>query len=103
MIMKKFVAASLACCAAAGSIGMALTSRAPAQGMAVFDVSNYSQNLLVAARTLSQVNNQITQLQNEAKMLANMGKHLSKIDFPQLQQLRTKMEAIDKLMGEAQG
>jgi P-type conjugative transfer protein TrbJ len=34
--------------------------------MTVFDPSNYSQNLLTAARTLEQVNNQIQSLQNEA-------------------------------------
>ena len=37
----------------------------------VFDPTNYSQNVLTAARALEEVNNQIQSLENEAKMLAN--------------------------------
>jgi P-type conjugative transfer protein TrbJ len=64
--------------AAALSIGgaAALPSPAPAQ-MAVFDTTNYAQNLLQAARALEQINNQISSLQNEAAMLRNMGKNSS--------------------------
>ncbi|MEE3154480.1 MAG: DUF4141 domain-containing protein, partial [Pseudomonadota bacterium] len=39
-----------------------LTSPAHAQ-WTVFDPSNYAQNVLTAARTLQQINNQITSLQ----------------------------------------
>ncbi|MBY8823192.1 P-type conjugative transfer protein TrbJ [Sphingomonas colocasiae] len=76
----------------------------PAQAqLAVFDPTNYAQNILTAARTLQQVNQQIQQLQNEASMLINMGKHLAKIDFPQLDALRRTLGEIDKLMGQARG
>jgi P-type conjugative transfer protein TrbJ len=34
-------------------------SSEPAQAIIVFDPSNYSQNILTAARTLEQINNQI--------------------------------------------
>src|SRR3546814_18107138 len=61
------------------------------------------QNLLTAARTLSQVNNQIRSLQNEAQMLAGQAKNLARIDFPQLDRLREKLGEIDRLMGQAQG
>lgn len=71
--------------------------------MAVFDPRNYAQNIMTAARTLQQVNQQIQQLQNEAQMLTNMGKNLSRIDFPQLDALRRKLTEIDRLMGEARG
>ena len=37
----------------------------------VFDPSNYSQNLLTAARALDQINNQIRSLENQAQMLLN--------------------------------
>jgi P-type conjugative transfer protein TrbJ len=37
----------------------------------VFDPSNFSQNILTAARSLQQINNQITSLQNQAQMLIN--------------------------------
>ena len=77
---------------------------APASAqLSVFDPSNYSQNLLTAARTLSQVNNQIRSLQNEAQMLAGQAKNLTRIDFPQLDRLREKLGEIDRLMGQAQG
>lgn len=75
----------------------------PAAAIPVFDASNYAQNLLIAARTLNQINNQIRSLQNEASMLANMSKNLSRTDFPQLQQLTQKLQAMDRLMGQAQG
>lgn len=68
----------------------------------VFDPSNYAQNVLTAARTLQQVNQQIQQLQNEAQMLANGAKNLRTIDFPQLDALRQKLTEIDRLMGRAQ-
>ncbi len=37
----------------------------------VYDPTNYAQNVLTAARTLEQINHQITSLQNEATMLIN--------------------------------
>jgi len=56
--------------------------------MHVFDPSNYSQNLLTAARTLEQVNNQILSLQNEAQMLINQARHLTSLPYSSLQQLQ---------------
>jgi P-type conjugative transfer protein TrbJ len=101
--MKKLLAIAVLGLAVLGPASLTLTSPAPAQGMAVFDATNYSQNLLTAARTLQSVNQQIQQLQNEAQMLTNMAKHLKTLDFPQLDALKQKMAEIDKLMGEAQG
>lgn len=89
-----------------GSFGMGLVmSATPAHaqfGGVVFDPSNYAQNILTAARTLQTVNQQIQQLQNEAQMLVNMGKNLTRIDFPQLDALKQKLAQIDRLMGRAQ-
>lgn len=75
----------------------------PATAVPVFDSANYSQNLLTAARTLQQINQQIQSLQNEAQLLANQQKNLSKIDFPQMAALQQRLQAIDRLMGQAQG
>jgi P-type conjugative transfer protein TrbJ len=75
----------------------------PASAIPVFDASNYAQNILTAARALSQINNQIQSLQNEAQMLINQAKNLSHIDFPQLQEIQQKLQEIDRLMGQAQG
>lgn len=68
----------------------------------VFDVSNYAQNVVQAARALEQINNQVRSLQNEASMLQNMARNLQKIDFPELSQLTSAMQRIDQLMSEAQ-
>ncbi|MGF7150105.1 P-type conjugative transfer protein TrbJ [Sphingomonas zeicaulis] len=75
----------------------------PAQALPVFDSANYAQNLLTAARTLQQINQQIQSLQNEAAMIANMDRNLERIDFPQLDQITQSLVAIDRLMREARG
>jgi len=102
---RTFLIASVFAWGVAGSLGaglMFLGMPARAQ-LTVFDPSNYSQNLLTAARTLQQVNNQIQSLQNEAQMLVNQARNLSRIDFPELRQLTDKLQQIDRLMGQAQG
>lgn len=103
-VRKLSIAAALGS-AALGSLAMGVVTAAPparAQ-ITVFDPGNYSQNILTAARTLQQINNQIRSLQNEAQMLTNQAKNLSTIDFPELQELTTRLRAIDRLMGQAQG
>ena len=102
--IRKYLIASALGAATAGSLamGLAITST-PAQAIVVFDPSNYSQNLLTAARTLQQINNQIQSLQNEATMLINQAKNLTRIDFPELQALTQTLQQIDRLMGQAQG
>lgn len=105
ILARKFLIATALGLGAAGSLAMGvLTTSQPAHAqIATFDAGNYSQNILTAARTLQQINNQIQSLQNEASMLINQAKNLSKIDFPQLQAITEKLQAIDRLMGQAQG
>jgi P-type conjugative transfer protein TrbJ len=84
--------------------GTAAIPIAPAAAqMAVFDGTNYAQNLLQAARALEAVNNQIKSLQNEAGMLRNMATNLKTLSFPQLSKLTSAMGEIDQLMAQAQG
>ncbi|WP_077148842.1 P-type conjugative transfer protein TrbJ [Sphingopyxis sp. KK2] len=97
--MNKLVLALLAASLAPAS----LVAAPAAHAIPVFDSANYSQNLLTAARTLQQINQQIQSLQNEARMIANQQKDLSRIDFPELDELRRKLGEIDRLMGQAQG
>lgn len=101
----KTLIASLSGVAIAGATAFSLTLHSePAEAqMTVFDPSNYSQNLLTAARTLTQINNQIKMLQNQAQSLINQAKNLSTINFPELQALQQTLLQIDKLMGQAQG
>jgi len=98
--MRKYVIAALLGTGAVGAIGAGVLTTAPASAqMSVFDTSNYTQNLLTAARTLQQINNQIQSLQNEAQMLAGQAKNLSRIDFPQLDQLRQNSARSTGLWG----
>lgn len=102
--VRKFLIASTLGIGSVGSLVMGLImSSTPAQAqLSVFDPGNYSQNLLTAARTLQQVNNQIQSLQNEATLLINQAKNLTRIDFPQLQAITQTLQQIDRLMGQAQ-
>ncbi|MHA6720697.1 P-type conjugative transfer protein TrbJ [Sphingomonas sp. RS6] len=100
---RKYLVASALGLGTAGSLAMALTCTQARAQFTVFDPSNYSQNLLTAARTLQQINNQIQSLQNEATMLINQAKNLTRIDFPELQALTQTLQQVDRLMGQAQG
>lgn len=101
---KHLTASALALGGAASLVvGLTLPSTPAAAQFTVFDPSNYSQNLLTAARTLQQINNQVRSLQNEAQMLVNQARNLSRIDFPQLEQITQRLQQIDRLMGQAQG
>jgi len=101
--MKRTTTSALAAIGLIGATGLfvATTSMTPdtpakAFGMTVFDPSNYAQNLLTAARSLQQINNQIKSLQNQAK-------NLKRVDFPEVQQITSTLQQIDKLMGRANG
>ncbi|MCR4266782.1 P-type conjugative transfer protein TrbJ [Nitratireductor sp. ZSWI3] len=75
----------------------------PALAITVFDPSNYAQNVLTAARSLEQINNQIQSLQNQATMLQNMARNLQRLDFSSLGQLTGALNRIDGLMIQADG
>jgi len=77
---------------------------APVQAQwVVVDPSNLAQNMLTAARTLEQINNQVRQLQNEAQMLANDARNLAGLDFSVLGQLRQTLAQTQQLLDEARG
>lgn len=71
-------------------------------GRIVFDPSNYAQNVLTAARTLEQINNQITSLQNEAQMLINMGKNLASLPYSSLAQVQSSIHRTQQFLSQAQ-
>jgi len=89
----------LSCCVLLGALLLA----APARGWIVFDPSNYAQNVLTAARTMEQINNQIRQLQNEAVMLENMAKNLENLDYSSLGSMTSALNSIGSLMTQAEG
>jgi len=75
----------------------------PARAFTVFDPYNYSQNVLTAARTLEEINNQILSLQNEAVMLQNMARNLQSLNYSSLMQMNGALGSIGALMTSAEG
>ncbi|HEN8510137.1 TPA: P-type conjugative transfer protein TrbJ [Pseudomonas aeruginosa] len=71
-------------------------------GRIVYDPTNYAQNLLTAARTLEQINNQIQSLQNEAQMLINQARNLASLPHSSLQQIQQNVKRTQQLLGQAQ-
>jgi type IV secretion system protein TrbJ len=71
--------------------------------LAVFDPTNYAQNILQATRALAQVNNQILQLQHEAQMLQNMATNLKSFNVSSLLKINSDLAAINQLMAQARG
>lgn len=84
----------------AGALGVAPVVHAQ---LVVLDPTNLTQNILTAARTLQQINNQIRQLQNEAQMLVNQARNLTGLDFSALQQLRAALAESQRLIAQGQG
>ncbi|PKP98048.1 MAG: P-type conjugative transfer protein TrbJ [Alphaproteobacteria bacterium HGW-Alphaproteobacteria-13] len=71
-------------------------------GGIVYDPTNYAQNVLTAARSLQQINNQIQQIQNQATSLINEARNLTSLPFSSLQQLQQQVQRTQQLLGEAQ-
>ncbi len=69
----------------------------------VIDVANLVQNVLTAARTLEEISNQITQIQQFVQMLQNQARNLTSLPFSIAQQLDQSVSQITSLMGQAQG
>jgi len=88
----------------AAALAIALTKPMPAHAQwAVFDASNFSQNVLTAARELQQIQNEVTSLQNEAQMLINQARNLTSLPYSSLQQLTSTIQRTQQLLSQAQG
>ena len=84
-------------------IASGVTVPAAAQiGGIVHDPRNDAQNILTAARTLEQINNQISMLQNQATSLANEARNLTSLPVSTLQELQGQVDRTRQLLGEAQ-
>ena len=75
----------------------------PAQAFVVFDPWNYGQNLLTAARSLEEIQNQIKQLTNEAQSLAKMDLNLTQLGSSIGGDLQSQMNDIKSLLDKANG
>ncbi|MGQ3035832.1 MAG: hypothetical protein ACT6QI_16810, partial [Aeromicrobium sp.] len=66
-------------------------------GGIVHDPRNYAQNILTAARTLEQINNQIKQLQNQATSLLNEARNLQSLPVSTLGELQAQIDQTKQL------
>jgi P-type conjugative transfer protein TrbJ len=81
----------------------AFTTPAQAQfASIVFDPTNYSQNVLTAARELQQINNEIQMLQNQATSLINQARNLTSLPYSSLSQIDQSITQSSSLLGQAQ-
>ncbi|MCK6413400.1 MAG: P-type conjugative transfer protein TrbJ [Azonexus sp.] len=69
----------------------------------VIDPTNLAQNILTAAHTLEQINNQIKQLQNEAQSLMNEARNLASLPFNVVNRLRANLDTTRQLISQARG
>ena len=69
----------------------------------MFDPSNYSQNILTAARALEQINNQLRSLENQARLLINSTKNVTALPASVAGQLKAHIDEINRLMAQAKG
>ncbi|MER8822725.1 P-type conjugative transfer protein TrbJ [Mesorhizobium sp. M0991] len=102
MKMRHSLAVRLAAALLVAPAALSPMLATPAQALIVFDPSNYSQNVLTAARSLEQITNQITSLQNQAQMLINQARNLASLPFSSLQQLQQSVQRTQQLLGQAQ-
>lgn len=86
---------------ALGATSIAVPASAQIGGI-VHDPRNYAQNILTAARTLEQINNQIKQLQNQSTSLLNEAKNLASLPTSTLQELQGQVDQTRQLLGQAQ-
>ncbi|GBQ41945.1 conjugal transfer protein TrbJ [Komagataeibacter saccharivorans NRIC 0614] len=67
---------------------------------AVYDGANHVQNVLIAARTLQQIDNQITSLANQAQMLVNQGRNLASLPLSTLSTLQSTISQTTTLLAQ---
>ena len=84
------------------SLSLAILSVPARADLIVFDPTNFSQNVLTAARELQQVNNEIQSLENQATMLINQAKNLASLPYSSLAQLEASIQRTQQLLAQAQ-
>ena len=84
------------------SLAVASTPATAQFGGIVFDPHNYAQNVLTAARSLQQINNQITSLQNQAQRLINQARNLASLPTNALSGIQQSIDRTRQLIGQAQ-
>ena len=90
------------------TVSLVLAAMLTASGQAfaqwvVFDPSNFVENMLTELHTLTQIENQVLELQNQAQMLINQQKNLQGLGFTALTRLQATFGATEQLLSQAQG
>jgi type IV secretion system protein TrbJ len=88
--------------AAAACVALSLPAGPVRADLIVFDPTNFSQNVLTAARELQQVNNEIQSLENQATMLINQARNLASQPYSALAQLEQSISQTEQLLMQAQ-
>ncbi|MCA6114969.1 P-type conjugative transfer protein TrbJ [Bradyrhizobium sp. WSM 1738] len=108
--MLKIIFAPIPCRTLKAAVVIALSLIIAANGsrrleaqLVVFDPSNYSQNLLTAARSLEQINNQVRSLQNQAQSLLNQSRNLARLPTSAVGQLSSTISQTNGLIAQAKG
>jgi len=84
-------------------MGLSYAPMASAQfGGIVYDPANFKQNFYTAVRSHTQIIRQAAQLRNEAQMLINQAKHLSKLDVNAAAELNRILSEIAYLNAQAE-
>jgi len=84
-------------------MGLSYAPIASAQfGGIVYDPANFKQNFYTAVRSHTQIIRQAVQLRNEAQMLINQAKHLSKLDVNAASELNRILSEIAYLNAQAE-
>ena len=94
--LHRFASASLI------AITLAAGMQPASAQLIVFDPNNYAQNVLTAARALQQINNQITSLQNQTRMLLNQARNLTALPYSSLQAIDRSIQRTQQLLNRAQ-
>ena len=68
---------------------------------AVLDTANLAQNILTAARTLEEINNQLMQIQQFTQMLEYDARNVASLNFLGLGQLTSSLDQMNGLMSQA--
>jgi len=87
---------------ATGAVTTTFMAR-PAHAFTVFDPWNYKENLLTAIRSLTEIENQVKQLTNEAQMLMKMELNLEQLGSSVAGDLKGSMNEIKTLLNKANG
>lgn len=73
-------------------------------GGIVYDPANHAENIITAARSIEQIENQIRQLANEIEMLENMARNLETLPMEVAEAIiRERVRRIQELMRQAEG